>query len=451
MPSSGLLRSYHVVALCAIALLSLGLVMVTSAGMEIAPPAKAAAVAGSPLAAAPASPGTPSLTAIPPLAPAREWSLRDTLVTTNGAFMGISLLALAVASMLPVRLVARKAQPAMLVAGGRGYLLEDRWAGVRTLAIGCAFLLGLLLLVYLAGLGKSVKGAERWLRVPVPGLGLVSVQPSEIAKWAMVGIIAWYATRRAAVLHTFWLGLTPALIGMGAVAALIVKEDLGTGVLIGAAASLVLIAAGARFWHFLVLSPLALAAIAAAVATSPYRVKRITAFLAPYDDPRETGYHMIQSIGAIASGGLFGKGLGNGVQKFGYLPEDTNDFVFAIICEELGAPGALIVIGLFILLLWAAWGIVSRERNRLLQLFGMGILATIGLQALINLTVVTALGPTKGIALPLVSAGGTGWTLTAFCLGILIAIGRTQEQHANADDPHAAMPDWARRSPEPAA
>lgn len=458
MPSSGFLRSYHVVALCAIALLSLGLVMVTSAGMELASPAKAADSAPlraaqdpSVSAATPPASKASSPTSIPPLAPAREMSLRDMLLTTNGAFMAISLLAMAAAAMLPVRLLARKAQPAMLIAGGRGQILEDRWAGIRTLAVGCAFLLGLLLLVYLAGLGKSVKGAERWLRVPVPGLGLVSVQPSEIAKWTMVGLIAWYSTRRAAILHTFWLGLTPALIGIGAVAALIVKEDLGTGVLIGAAASLVLIAAGARFWHFLLLSPIAAAAIAAAVATSAYRVRRITAFLDPYADPRETGYHMIQSMGAISSGGLFGKGLGNGVQKFGYLPEDTNDFIFAIICEELGAPGALIVIGLFILLLWAAWGIVSRERNRLLQLFGMGILATIGLQALINLTVVTAMGPTKGIALPLVSAGGTGWTLTAFCLGIVIAIGRTQERLATSDIHRPAMSDWARRSPEPAA
>lgn len=425
------LRSHHVLALCAIALLSIGLVMVSSAGMELPNlNARAAVDTAHQLGLQPSqpltAPETPSL--IPPLAPARELTLREILVTSNGAFMLLSLLAMGAAALFPLRRLVAGMKPAALTPAAN--TLVDRWAGLRTFALGCGFLLALLMLVYLAGLGKSVKGAERWLRVPVPGLGLVSVQPSEIAKWTMVGLIAYYATRRAAILHKFWIGLVPALIGMGAVAALIVKEDLGTGVLIGSAASIVLIAAGAggaRLWQFILLSPVALAGIVGAVATSAYRRKRITAFLDPYADPRETGYHMIQSMGAIASGGFFGKGLGNGVQKFGYLPEDTNDFIFAIICEELGAPGALMVIGLFAVLLTAGWGIVAREQSRPLKLLGMGIISTIGLQALINLTVVTAMGPTKGIALPLVSAGGTGWTLTAFCIGLLVSIGRSQD------------------------
>jgi cell division protein FtsW len=317
---------------------------------------------------------------------------------------------------------------------------RDHRSGLMVLALGCGMLLAILGLVYLAGIGKSAKGAERWLRIPMPVIGQLSVQPSEIAKWTLLGVVAWYATKRAAILPLFWAGLVPALIGVGAVAGLIVKEDLGTGALVGAAAALVLIAGGAKLWHLLLLSPLALGAVVAAIATSSYRVKRITAFLDPYADPQETGYHMIQSMGAVSSGGLFGRGLGNGIQKFGYLPEDTNDFIFAIICEELGAPGALMVITLFICLLWASYIIVAREHNRLLKLFALGIVATVGLQALINLAVVTAMGPTKGIALPLVSSGGTGWTLTAFSLGLLIAIGRTQSVAVQTyDEPALAV------------
>jgi len=167
-----------------------------------------------------------------------------------------------------------------------------------------------------------------------------------------------------------------------------------------------------------------LAAVGLAILASPYRVARLTAFLDPYADPQGTGYHMIQSMGAVAGGGFFGRGLGHGLQKFGYLPEDRTDFLFAIICEELGTPGAALVVFLFAGLLLAGLAIVRREPDRLLRLMGVGVITTVGLQAVINLAVVTGLGPTKGIALPLVSSGGTGWILTAFSLGLLVAIDR---------------------------
>jgi cell division protein FtsW len=356
-------------------------------------------------------------------------------------FMVVALLAMTAGAFFPVRRLAERwapSEPTALQAH------QDR-SGFVVLALGCGALLAILALVYLSGLGKSAKGAERWLRVPVPGLGQVSVQPSEIAKWTLLGLVAWYATRKAYALSMFWRGLLPALVCIGAVAGLVVKEDLGTGALIGAAAALILIAGGAKLWHFIVLSPLALGAVAGAIATSSYRVKRITAFLDPYADPQETGYHMIQSMGAVSSGGLLGRGLGQGIQKFGYLPEDTNDFIFAIICEELGAPGALMVIALFAALLWSAYTIVAREHNRLLKLYALGVVSTVGLQALINLAVVTAVGPTKGIALPLVSSGGTGWTLTAFSLGLLIAIGRTQAVALPFAEAETESPRWGPR------
>lgn len=447
-------RAYQIIALCVLSLLSVGVVMVTSASQEIAPrrgaqasqTAQAALAPDTPLLpASPAVPSTADSTGVAPdadqaassdselwsparealsrRAPVKELSIVDVLKTPQATFMGVALLAMTCAAFFPVRRLAETYCPSVPRVSSEP---NDPWRGLGLFAVGCLLLVGVLGLVYLTGIGKSAKGAERWIRVPVPGMGQVSVQPSEIAKWALVGLVAWYATRRAELMPKFWVGLVPALAGIGGLAALIIKEDLGTGALIGAVASLVLIAGGARVWHFLLLSPIAAAGVYFAVASSAYRRNRILAFLDPYADPQGIGYHSIQSIAAVSGGGIWGRGLGAGLQKFGYLPEDTNDFIFGIICEELGVPGAAMVIALFAALIWAGWTVASRENNRLLKLFCLGVVTTVALQALINMAVVTALGPTKGIALPLVSSGGTGWTLTALSLGLVISIGRTQ-------------------------
>jgi cell division protein FtsW len=230
-----------------------------------------------------------------------------------------------------------------------------------------------------------------------------------------------------------------------------VLEDLGTGLLVGMVAALVLLAAGARVWQMAALAPPALAMLGVAVASSPYRIKRLTSFLDPFADPERTGFHMIQSMQAVANGKLFGRGLGHGLQKFGYLPEVRTDFIFAVICEELGVAGAAIVVALYLGLLWAGYSILKNERSQMLRLVALGVLATVGLQALINLAVVTGLGPTKGIALPMLSSGGTGWILTAASLGLLVAMDRTREQEAPVqsysaeergvlDEPEVAVP-----------
>ena len=153
---------------------------------------------------------------------------------------------------------------------------------------------------------------------------------------------------------------------------------------------------------------------------------RIMAFRDPYRDPEGIGYHTIQSLVAVAGGEGWGRGLGFGIQKLGYLPEDRTDFLFAVICEELGIAGAAVIIALFMGLLWAGFGVMRREHSPFLRLVALGITATVSIQAVINLAVVTAVAPTKGIALPLLSSGGTGWVLTAFSLGLIVAIDRTQ-------------------------
>ena len=350
------------------------------------------------------------------------------LFSRTTVYMVLSVTVMLMASRLPVRRVLglTQTEDATLPIFRAG-----EW-GVKDLKIAAVFAAGIgviLLLAYVPGLGKSVNGSHRWLRLPIPGLGdALSVQPSEIAKWAMVWLTAWFATRRLSVMPQFLRGLVPSLCLLGGVCLVIVLADLGTGVLVMATGCVMLLAAGARVWQFAAFVPVGILAIAGAIVASPYRVARITAFLDPYQDSEKTGYHMIQSMLAVSGGEGFGRGLGFGLQKFGYLPEDTTDFLFAIICEELGLAGAGIVISLFIVMVCVGCVVVLRERSMMLRLVALGIVTTLGLQAIINLTVVTGLGPTKGIALPLVSSGGTGWLLTCFSLGLLMAIERTQQK-----------------------
>lgn len=379
-------------ALCVLALLTVGVVMVNSADMSVG--------AGGAVTA------------------------ESILLSRSTLYMALAVGAMWLCAVLPIRAVCarieRNAEPPSSPT--------PRLSGSRGLWLGVGVLSALLLTVYLPVIGHEVNGAYRWVRFNTPGLGETSMQPSELAKWGLVLLIAWYAVTRAEGLRRFWTGLLPALVATAIVAGIIVVEDLGTGVVVGAVACVMLVAAGARIRHFLPFLPVAGAAIVAAILVSPYRVRRLTAFLDPYADPQWTGYHMIQSMVAVANGEIFGRGLGHGLQKFGYLPEDRTDFLFAVICEEMGIAGAMLVIGLYTLLLWAGIAIIRAEPSRLLRMIGLGILVTIGLQAAVNLAVVTGLGPTKGIALPLLSSGGTGWVLTAACLGLLVNMDRTRRK-----------------------
>lgn len=391
-----MLRPGQMVILCALALLTLGVVMVSSADMQVQ--------RLSDVAQEPAKPITP----------------RSILFSRSSAYFALSLMAIVIASGMPVGRMARALETRASTAP------RPALDALIPTAICVVGMLLLIASVYIPGLGKEVNYSHRWLRLQVPGVGEVSLQPSEVVKWSMLGLLAWYAARRAAYMPKFFLGFVPAILSLGVVAGSIAMEDLGTGVLIAAAGSLVILAAGARIWHFALFIPPGIAGIIFLIMTSEYRVRRLMAFVDPFADAKETGYQMIQSMAAIAEGGGFGRGLGNGLFKFGYLPEDTNDFLFAIICEELGIAGATIVVVLYLVLLWSGSRIVAGEKSPLLRLFGVGVLATIGLQAVINLVVVTGLGPTKGIALPLVSSGGTGWILTAGCLGLLAAMDHHQ-------------------------
>lgn len=394
-----MLRAGHGILLCALALLVLGVVMVQSASMGVRPlgagadPQAAAAVSGV--------------------------TVESLLFSRTSLYLVLAVAAMVLASRLPLRRLAERCERAAFLppAGDAGLLV-----------LGSLGLIAVLATVYVPGISREVNGAARWVNLHVPGLE--SVQPSELAKWGLVALVSVYAarlvTRTDNHLRRFITGLGPALGCVGLVAGFVVLEDLGTGVLMVSAASLVLLAAGARVWHFLLFAPPALLAVVAAIVTSPYRVQRITSFLDPYADPQGSGYHMIQSLTTVAGGGVFGRGLGHGLQKFGYLPEDTTDFLFAVVCEELGLAGAGLVLFLYALLAWFGTSVATRERVLTLKLLTLGITATVAVQALINLFVVTGLAPTKGIALPLMSSGGTGWILTGFALGLVVAVDRTQ-------------------------
>jgi cell division protein FtsW len=387
MPTRG-----HAVFLCTLALLVIGVVMVNSAGMMVQPVPEG--VAGFDAVA--------------------TGALLDTraIVTSRSAvYLAVALFAMACAAALPVGPIAARILPPSHAPVGYAY---------AALALGVIAILALLFTVYLPGIGRSVNGSARWISLP----GIDSLQPSEIAKWAIIPLLAWYAAALGPRLSRFFGGLLPAVVAIALVSGFIVLEDLGTGVLIAVAASVLLLAAGARFWHFLLFVPPAAVGVLAAILYSPYRIERIMSFLDPFADPRGSGYHMIQAMSTVAGGGIAGRGLGHGIQKFGYLPEDTTDFLFAVICEETGLAGAAAIIALYIVLAWALAGVVRDQPRPILRTIAAGVLATVLCQAMINLVVVTGLGPTKGIALPLLSSGGTGWVLTAASLGLVVAIDR---------------------------
>lgn len=307
-------------------------------------------------------------------------------------------------------------------------------------------------LAYIPGLGRTVNGSQRWV-----DLGWFSFQPSELAKWIVPVAIALYGVSKGReAMARFKEGFAIPMAALGLVCLLVAAEDLGTGVLMGLVGIITLLACGTRVKHALIMLPVGVVACVGLVITSPYRVNRILAYLDPYADPQGIGYHIIQSMGAISGGGLTGRGIGEGIQKYGYLPEATTDFIFSVAAEELGMAGALLIVFLFGWLMWSgvtvivqacpASGTPDSPASRFLRLAGTGIVATIAIQAMINLLVVTGLAPTKGIALPLISRGGTGWMMTALSIGLLVRldrigprllVGPTLGEVVEAEDEHA--------------
>lgn len=298
------------------------------------------------------------------------------------------------------------------------YTVWQRWAvplfGINLL---------LLILVVIPGVGTTAADGEarRWI-----DLGPLSFQPSEFAKLATIIFLArWLADKRQVAPSDFMRGLLPKLVVLAVVFGLIMLEpDLGTALAIACTYVIVLLVAGARLLHLSFLALPAAAVVAILIKEAPYRLQRITSFLDPFADPLKSGYHIIQSLYALGTGGPFGVGLGNSRQKFFYLPELHTDFIFAILGEELGWLGGTAVILLFMLVAWRGFMISATAPDPFACLLAAGLTAMIVVQAVINIGVVTSSMPITGLPLPFVSYGGTSLLFSLAGVGILLNISR---------------------------
>jgi cell division protein FtsW len=265
--------------------------------------------------------------------------------------------------------------------------------------------------------------AHRWLH-----LGPAGLEPSELAKIVLVVFLAYFLELRKGQVSDWKHTLLPIALVTGATVGLILKEpDLGTSMAIALVLGAMLFAAGLHWGYFAVAALAMLPATAMLIYLVPYRHNRLVAFLNPWNDPLGKGFQIIQSYIAVGAGGINGVGFMEGKQKLFYLPEPHTDFIFAVICEELGLIGAFVLIALFGLILWRGLRAASACSNDFGRLLAVGLTVLVVGQALVNMSVVLGLLPTKGIPLPLVSYGGSSLLMNLLALGILLNI----SQHAS--------------------
>lgn len=312
--------------------------------------------------------------------------------------VGIGTLALLVTSRIPYRFYRRIAVPAFLVTVG--------------------------LLIAVLVVGPDVGGARRWLPLP-----FVRFQPSELAKIAIVFVLAYIFERKYKLLGQFGHFIVPVLATVGVVGALVMMQpDLGTTIVIGAAAMAVIIASDAPFKWVVLLGIAVVGAVTILAFDETYRAARIEAFLDPYADASGNGYQVIQGYYALGNGGIFGVGLGASRARWFYLPNAHTDFIFAIIGEETGLIGGLTVLGLFVVLALAGWMVASRAPDRFGRMVAAGITVWLSFQALVNIGGVLGVLPITGIALPFVSFGSTALIVSMAAMGILVNIAQSGVQ-----------------------
>jgi cell division protein FtsW len=270
-----------------------------------------------------------------------------------------------------------------------------------------------------------VNHARRW--IAVGGLG---IQPSELAKLGAIFFIAAILERRMARINEVGYSLLPIVIVLGGLLALILPEpDFGTSMSLVLIAGAMIFAAGLNYSYIVGLALLAFPTIALVIGSSAYRRQRVMIFLNPWADPLGHGFQIIQSLIAVGTGGIWGRGLMSGVQKLFYLPEPHTDFIYAVISEELGLIGATLVLICFLVITWRGLRIALRAPDGFGSFLALGLTAMVAVQALINISVVLGLMPTKGIALPFVSAGGSSLLINLVGMGILLNV----SQHASSE------------------
>jgi len=293
------------------------------------------------------------------------------------------------------------------------------WERSAPLLLAGAFFL--LVIVLVPGIGHEVNGSRRWIRI-----GPVNFQPSEVARVALLAYVSAYAVRYQEALATSWQGFFKPLAVVGVAAALLLLEpDFGGAVVLLATSALVLFLAGARWRDFLGVAGVGMLGVAALAVSSDYRVRRLTAFMDPWADPFDSGFQLTQSLIAIGRGEWFGVGLGSSIQKLSYLPEAHTDFVFAVFAEEFGLIGVVGVLLLFLVLVLRSLRLSRLAADAgmpfhacMAAAFGIWL----GVQAFINIGVTMGILPTKGLTLPLLSYGRSSMLVTLAWIGVLLRI-----------------------------
>jgi cell division protein FtsW len=280
----------------------------------------------------------------------------------------------------------------------------------------------LLLAVLIPGIGKEVNGSMRWIII-----GPLSLQVSEFVKLSVVVYLAGYVVRRQVEVQTRVRGFLKPLAVLGGIALLLLQEpDFGATAVIMATSLGILFVGGVRLWQFTFLLLSAASALGLLAISAPYRLLRLTTFLHPWSNPFDTGYQLTQSLIAFGRGGVWGVGLGNSVQKLFYLPEAHTDFLFAVLGEELGLVGQLVVVLLFAILVGRALMIsyrAYRHGHSFNAYLGAGLSLCLGLQVMINIGVNLGILPTKGLTLPLMSYGGSSLWVNCLMVGLLLRLG----------------------------
>lgn len=307
----------------------------------------------------------------------------------------VGILALFIGMKTPYHLYRRLAVPAMLVT------------------------MVALILVFIPGIGLKIYGANRWL-----DFRLFVVQPAELAKLSLALFLAAWLENKAD-LTSFKRGVLPLLVILGIISGLILKQpDLGTAIIIAGMALIVYFAAGAKLFYYILGLPFIVGGGLISILISTYRKDRLLTFLNPAADPQGTGYHVNQILLALGSGGLFGQGIGQGRGKYEYLPEVTTDSIFAVIGEELGYIGALVLLTVFAILIYRCFKVVLAAPDRFGMLLALGITSMFAVQLVLNLAAIVVLVPLTGVPLPLISYGGSSLVVTLAGFGILLNISR---------------------------
>lgn len=295
-------------------------------------------------------------------------------------------------------------------------------------ALGVVVLL--LLLTLFSPLGVTINGARRWLK-----LGSFSIQPMEFAKIALVFYLAWFFGEKQKLIKSFSVGVAPPFAVTGFLCLLtLAQPDFGGAAVLAMLLFFMCFVGGTRFIYLFASILMAAGGAALLISSASYRMKRFTAFLDPFEDAKNTGYQLVQSLFALGSGGIWGKGLGEGKQKLFYLPEAHNDFIMAVVGEELGLIGVSMVFVCIAFIVWRAFGIILAQEDMKDRLLTFGVTIILALGAVLNMAVVLGAAPPKGVPMPFLSYGGSNLLTSFACIGVLLNYSRGVRQSEIADD-----------------